>query len=123
MGLHLHVFAGLGGRGKKRVWLNELITLSGRVKAPVVIGLIQALLQALNRETESMLDGSDTVADWPILNALVKQPGCKLGESPSWWWCGHGLQHSCGMVIVADGTGDAVRKGTDNITETILAWV
>src|SRR5207247_2636112 len=83
----------------------------GKVKAPIVIGrdhLDTGSVASPNRETESMLDGSDAVADWPILNALVNTAG-----GASWVSLHHGggvgMGYSihAGMVIVADGTDDA----------------
>jgi len=89
---------------------NELVR-TGKVKAPIVIGrdhLDTGSVASPNRETESMLDGSDAVADWPILNALVNTAG-----GASWVSLHHGggvgMGYSihAGMVIVADGTDDA----------------
>ena len=84
------------------------------MKAPIVIGRDQldtGSVASPNRETESMLDGSDAVADWPILNALVNTAG-----GASWVSLHHGggvgmgySIHS-GMVIVADGTEDAAKR-------------
>ena len=84
---------------------------TGKVKAPIVIGrdhLDTGSVASPNRETESMLDGSDAVADWPILNALVNTAG-----GASWVSLHHGggvgMGYSihAGMVIVADGSDDA----------------
>lgn len=84
---------------------------TGKVKAPIVIGrdhLDTGSVASPNRETEAMLDGSDAVADWPILNALVNSAG-----GASWVSLHHGggvgmgySIHS-GMVIVADGSAEA----------------
>ena len=101
---------GQGEREKAGLAFNELVR-TGKVKAPIVIGrdhLDTGSVASPNRETEAMLDGSDAVADWPILNALVNTAG-----GASWVSLHHGggvgmgySIHS-GMVIVADGTDDA----------------
>ncbi len=101
---------GQGDREKAGLAFNELVR-TGKVKAPIVIGrdhLDTGSVASPNRETEAMLDGSDAVADWPILNALVNTAG-----GASWVSLHHGggvgmgySIHS-GMVIVADGTDDA----------------
>jgi len=87
---------------------------TGQVKAPIVIGrdhLDTGSVASPNRETESMLDGSDAVADWPILNALVNTAG-----GASWVSLHHGggvgMGYSihAGMVIVADGTDAAAAR-------------
>ncbi|MFM2363497.1 MAG: urocanate hydratase, partial [Bacteroidota bacterium] len=104
---------GQGEREKAGLAFNELVR-TGKVKAPIVIGrdhLDTGSVASPNRETESMLDGSDAVADWPILNALVNTAG-----GASWVSLHHGggvgmgySIHS-GMVIVADGTADAAAR-------------
>ena len=104
---------GQGDREKAGLAFNELVR-TGKVKAPLVIGrdhLDTGSVASPNRETEAMLDGSDAVADWPILNALVNTAG-----GASWVSLHHGggvgmgySIHS-GMVIVADGTEDAARR-------------
>lgn len=104
---------GQGEREKAGLAFNELVR-TGKVKAPIVIGrdhLDTGSVASPNRETESMLDGSDAVADWPILNALVNTAG-----GASWVSLHHGggvgmgySIHS-GMVIVADGTDDAAAR-------------
>ena len=101
---------GQGEREKAGLAFNELVR-TGKVKAPIVIGrdhLDTGSVASPNRETEAMLDGSDAVADWPVLNALVNTAG-----GASWVSLHHGggvgmgySIHS-GMVIVADGTDDA----------------
>jgi urocanate hydratase len=101
---------GQGEREKAGLAFNELVR-TGKVKAPLVIGrdhLDTGSVASPNRETEAMLDGSDAVADWPILNALVNTAG-----GASWVSLHHGggvgmgySIHS-GMVIVADGSDDA----------------
>jgi urocanate hydratase len=104
---------GQGEREKAGLAFNELVR-TGKVKAPIVIGrdhLDTGSVASPNRETESMLDGSDAVADWPILNALVNTAG-----GASWVSLHHGggvgMGYSihAGMVIVADGTTDAALR-------------
>jgi urocanate hydratase len=99
-----------GEREKAGLAFNELVR-TGKVKAPIVIGrdhLDTGSVASPNRETEAMLDGSDAVADWPLLNALVNTAG-----GASWVSLHHGggvgMGYSihAGMVIVCDGTGDA----------------
>jgi urocanate hydratase len=101
---------GQGEREKAGLAFNELVR-TGKVKAPIVIGrdhLDTGSVASPNRETEAMLDGSDAVADWPILNLLVNTAG-----GASWVSLHHGggvgMGYSihAGMVIVADGTADA----------------
>ncbi len=104
---------GQGERKKAGLAFNELVR-SGKVKAPIVIGrdhLDTGSVASPNRETEAMLDGSDAVADWPLLNALVNTAG-----GASWVSLHHGggvgMGYSihAGMVIVADGTEDAAKR-------------
>jgi len=104
---------GQGDREKAGLAFNELVR-TGKVKAPIVIGrdhLDTGSVASPNRETEAMLDGSDAVADWPILNALVNTAG-----GASWVSLHHGggvgMGYSihAGMVIVADGTDEAASK-------------
>ncbi len=104
---------GQGEREKAGLAFNELVK-SGKVKAPIVIGrdhLDTGSVASPNRETESMMDGSDAVADWPILNALMNTAG-----GASWVSLHHGggvgMGYSihAGMVIVADGTDEAAAK-------------
>lgn len=104
---------GQGEREKAGLAFNELVR-TGKVKAPIVIGrdhLDTGSVASPNRETESMLDGSDAVADWPILNALVNTAG-----GASWVSLHHGggvgMGYSihAGMVIVADGTPEAAAR-------------
>ncbi|MEI2709536.1 MAG: urocanate hydratase [Chitinophagaceae bacterium] len=104
------------GQGEREIAgqaFNELVK-QGKVKAPIVIGrdhLDTGSVASPNRETEAMLDGSDAVADWPILNALVNTAG-----GASWVSLHHGggvgMGYSihAGMVIVADGTQDAAER-------------
>jgi urocanate hydratase len=104
---------GQGEREKAGLAFNELVR-TGKVKAPIVIGrdhLDTGSVASPNRETESMLDGSDAVADWPILNALVNTAG-----GASWISLHHGggvgMGYSihAGMVIVADGSPEAAAR-------------
>ena len=104
---------GQGDREKAGLAFNELVR-TGKVKAPIVIGrdhLDTGSVASPNRETEAMLDGSDAVADWPILNALVNTAG-----GASWVSLHHGggvgMGYSihAGMVIVADGSPDAAAR-------------
>jgi urocanate hydratase len=104
---------GQGDREKAGLAFNELVR-TGKVKAPIVIGrdhLDTGSVASPNRETEAMLDGSDAVADWPILNAMVNTAG-----GASWVSLHHGggvgMGYSihAGMVIVADGTADAEQR-------------
>ena len=93
--------------------INDLVA-SGKVKAPIVIGrdhLDCGSVASPNRETEGMQDGSDAIADWPILNALLNAIG-----GASWVSVHHGggvgIGNSihAGMVIVADGTKEAAER-------------
>lgn len=104
---------GQGEREKAGLAFNELVK-SGKVSAPIVIGrdhLDCGSVASPNRETEAMKDGSDAIADWPILNALINTAG-----GASWVSLHHGggvgIGYSihAGMVIVADGTDDAARR-------------
>ena len=104
---------GQGEREKAGLAFNELVR-TGKVKAPIVIGrdhLDTGSVASPNRETEAMLDGSDAVADWPLLNALVNTAG-----GASWVSLHHGggvgMGYSihAGMVIVADGTAEAEKR-------------
>ncbi|NUO80960.1 urocanate hydratase [candidate division KSB1 bacterium] len=104
---------GYGERAKFGLALNELVA-NGKIKAPVVIGrdhLDCGSVASPNRETEAMLDGSDAIADWPILNALLN-----TASGASWVSVHHGggvgIGYSihAGQVIVADGTPEAARR-------------
>ncbi len=104
---------GQGEREKAGLAFNELVA-SGKVKAPIVIGrdhLDTGSVASPNRETEAMKDGSDAIADWPVLNALINTAG-----GASWVSLHHGggvgIGYSihAGMVIVADGTEDARKR-------------
>jgi len=106
-------WVGLGDRHRLGLAFNEMVA-SGELKAPIVIGrdhLDSGSVASPNRETEAMLDGSDAVSDWPLLNALLN---CASGAT--WVSIHHGggvgigfSQHA-GMVIVCDGTAEAARR-------------
>ncbi|RDI45987.1 urocanate hydratase [Falsibacillus pallidus] len=104
---------GYGERAKFGKIINDMVA-SGELKAPIVIGrdhLDSGSVASPNRETEGMRDGSDAVADWPILNALINAVG-----GASWVSVHHGggvgMGYSlhAGMVIVADGTKEAEKR-------------
>jgi urocanate hydratase len=104
---------GLGDRHRAGLMFNEMVA-AGELDAPIVIGrdhLDSGSVASPNRETEAMKDGSDAVADWPLLNALLN-----TASGATWVSIHHGggvgigySQHS-GVVIVADGTEDAARR-------------
>ena len=104
---------GYGERARAGLAFNELVR-TGQVSAPIVIGrdhLDSGSVASPNRETEAMADGSDAVADWPLLNALVN-----TAAGASWVSLHHGggvgigySQHA-GMVVVADGSALAAEK-------------
>ncbi len=104
---------GQGEREKAGLAFNELVA-TGKVKAPIVIGrdhLDTGSVASPNRETEAMLDGSDAVADWPLLNALVNTAGGASWVSlPHGGGVGLGYSIHAGMVIVADGTPEAAAR-------------
>lgn len=103
-------WVGLGERQKLGLAFNQMVR-SGELSAPVVIGrdhLDSGSVASPNRETESMLDGSDAVSDWPLLNAMLNTAG-----GATWVSLHHGggvgmgfSQHS-GVVILCDGSDDA----------------
>jgi len=104
---------GYGERARAGHRFNELVR-TGAVKAPIVIGrdhLDSGSVASPYRETEAMLDGSDAIADWPILNALLN-----TSSGASWVSVHHGggvgigRSIHAGMVVVADGTDEAARK-------------
>ncbi len=102
-----------GERAKAGVCFNELVA-SGKVKAPIVIGrdhLDCGSVASPNRETEGMKDGSDAVADWPILNALVNTAcGATWVSFHHGGGVGMGYSLHAGQVIVADGSPEAARR-------------
>jgi len=104
---------GYGDRAKLGKIFNDLVA-SGKIKAPIVIGrdhLDCGSVASPNRETEAMKDGSDAIADWPILNALLNTIG-GAGWVSVHHGGGVGIGNSihAGMVIVADGTKDAEKR-------------
>ena len=104
---------GLGDRHRAGLMFNDMVA-SGELSGPIVIGrdhLDSGSVASPNRETEAMMDGSDAVSDWPLLNALLN-----TASGASWVSLHHGggvgmgySQHS-GVVIVADGTAEAARR-------------
>jgi urocanate hydratase len=106
-------WVGLGDRHRLGLAFNDMVA-SGELKAPVVIGrdhLDSGSVASPNRETEAMRDGSDIVADWPLLNALLN-----TASGATWVSIHHGggvgigySQHA-GVVIVCDGTAAAARR-------------
>ncbi|MFN4284953.1 MAG: urocanate hydratase [Lacibacter sp.] len=104
---------GQGEREQAGLAFNELVR-SGKVKAPIVIGrdhLDTGSVASPNRETEAMPDGSDAVADWPLLNALVNTAGGATWVSlHHGGGVGMGYSIHAGMVIVADGTPEAAAR-------------
>ncbi|MHB0923916.1 MAG: urocanate hydratase [Bellilinea sp.] len=104
---------GYGERVKAGLKFNELVA-KGIVKAPIVIGrdhLDAGSVASPNRETEAMLDGTDAVSDWPILNALINTAGGATWVSfHHGGGVGIGYSQHAGMVIVADGTPAAARR-------------
>jgi len=104
---------GYGDRAKVGLAFNELVR-TGKVKAPLVIGrdhLDCGSVASPHRETESMKDGSDAIADWPLLNALVNTAaGASWVSFHHGGGVGMGLSLHAGMVVVADGTPEAARR-------------
>ena len=104
---------GQGEREKAGLLFNKMVR-DGELKAPIVIGrdhLDTGSVASPNRETEGMLDGSDAVADWPILNALTNTAGGATWVSlHHGGGVGMGYSIHAGMVILADGTDDADRR-------------
>ena len=106
-------WVGLGDRHRLGLAFNEMVS-KGELKAPVVIGrdhLDSGSVASPNRETESMLDGSDAVSDWPLLNALLN---CASGAT---WVSFHhgggvgiGFSQHAGLVICCDGTPAAAKR-------------
>ena len=101
---------GYGERARFGLKINELVR-EGKVKAPIVIGrdhLDTGSVASPNRETEGMRDGSDAIADWPILNALLNaSAGATWVSVHHGGGVGIGYSLHAGMVIVADGTREA----------------
>jgi urocanate hydratase len=104
---------GYGERAKLGLRFNDMVK-GGELKAPLVIGrdhLDAGSVASPNRETEAMKDGSDAIADWPILNALINT-ACGAGWVSVHHGGGVGIGYSlhAGMVVVADGSEDARRR-------------
>ncbi|HWI66258.1 MAG TPA: urocanate hydratase [Symbiobacteriaceae bacterium] len=104
---------GYGERVKAGLKFNEMVK-SGELKAPIVIGrdhLDAGSVASPNRETEGMIDGSDAIADWPLLNALVNTAaGATWVSLHHGGGVGIGYSQHAGMVVVADGTADAQKR-------------
>ena len=104
---------GYGERARAGLRFNEMVA-RGEVKAPIVIGrdhLDAGSVASPNRETEGMLDGTDAVSDWPILNALINTAGGATWVSfHHGGGVGIGFSQHAGMVIVADGTEAAAKR-------------
>ena len=104
---------GYGERAKMGAVFNKLVR-TGAVKAPIVIGrdhLDAGSVASPHRETEAMKDGSDAVADWPILNALINTAaGATWVSVHHGGGVGMGYSIHAGMVVVADGTPEAERR-------------
>jgi urocanate hydratase len=104
---------GYGDRAKVGLAFNELVR-SGRVKAPIVIGrdhLDGGSVASPHRETEAMRDGSDAIADWPLLNAMVNTAaGASWVSFHHGGGVGMGMSLHAGMVVVADGTPGAAAR-------------
>ncbi|OYV49732.1 MAG: urocanate hydratase [Rhodospirillales bacterium 20-60-12] len=106
-------WVGLGDRHRLGLAFNEMVA-SGELSAPIVIGrdhLDSGSVASPNRETEAMMDGSDAVSDWPLLNALLNTAsGATWVSLHHGGGVGMGYSQHAGMVIVADGTADATRR-------------
>lgn len=104
---------GLGERHRAGLAFNEMVR-TGELKAPIVIGrdhLDSGSVASPNRETEAMLDGSDAVSDWPLLNALLNTAGGATWVSlHHGGGVGMGYSQHAGVVIVCDGTEAAARR-------------
>ena len=104
---------GLGDRARVGVAFNDMVA-SGELEAPIVIGrdhLDSGSVASPNRETEGMMDGSDAVSDWPMLNALLNTAsGATWVSLHHGGGVGMGFSQHAGMVVVCDGTEDAGRR-------------
>jgi urocanate hydratase len=104
---------GLGDRHRAGLAFNEMVR-SGELRAPIVIGrdhLDSGSVASPNRETESMMDGSDAVSDWPLLNALLNTAGGATWVSlHHGGGVGMGYSQHAGVVIVCDGSEAAARR-------------
>jgi urocanate hydratase len=106
-------WVGLGDRHRLGLAFNDMVA-KGELKAPIVIGrdhLDSGSVASPNRETESMRDGSDAVADWPLLNALLNTAsGATWVSIHHGGGVGMGYSQHAGVVIVCDGTAAAARR-------------
>jgi urocanate hydratase len=106
-------WVGLGGRAKAGLAFNDMVR-RGELKAPIVIGrdhLDSGSVASPNRETEAMKDGSDAVADWPLLNALLNTAsGATWVSLHNGGGVGIGFSQHAGMVVVCDGGEAADRR-------------
>ena len=106
-------WVGLGERARLGLAFNEMVA-SGELEAPLVIGrdhLDSGSVASPNRETEGMLDGSDAVSDWPLLNALLNTAsGATWVSLHHGGGVGMGFSQHAGMVVVCDGSEDAARR-------------
>ncbi|QTN36815.1 urocanate hydratase [Cognatishimia activa] len=106
-------WVGLGDRHRLGLAFNEMVK-NGELKAPVVIGrdhLDSGSVASPNRETEAMMDGSDAVSDWPLLNALVNTAsGATWVSLHHGGGVGMGFSQHAGVVICADGTDEAAER-------------
>ena len=104
---------GLGDRHRAGLKFNEMVA-SGELKAPIVIGrdhLDAGSVASPNRETEAMMDGSDAVSDWPLLNAMLNTAsGATWVSLHHGGGVGMGFSQHAGVVIVADGTPEAAKR-------------
>ncbi|HFE65250.1 MAG TPA: urocanate hydratase [Caldithrix sp.] len=104
---------GYGERAKAGLAMNELVK-KGEIKAPIVIGrdhLDCGSVASPNRETEGMRDGSDAIADWPLLNGMLNvASGASWVSMHNGGGVGIGLSQHSGVVMVADGTDDTARR-------------
>jgi urocanate hydratase len=102
-----------GERAELGVAMNDLVK-KGELKAPIVIGrdhLDAGSVASPNRETENMIDGSDAIADWPLLNALINTAaGASWVSIHNGGGVGIGYSQHAGMVVVADGTENSKRR-------------
>jgi urocanate hydratase len=102
-----------GERAEFGLAMNELVK-KGELKAPIVIGrdhLDSGSVASPNRETEDMLDGSDAISDWPLLNALVNTAaGASWVSIHNGGGVGIGYSQHAGMVVVADGSENSKRR-------------
>ena len=106
-------WVGLGDRHRLGLAFNEMVR-NGELKAPVVIGrdhLDSGSVASPNRETEAMMDGSDAVSDWPLLNALINTAsGATWVSLHHGGGVGMGFSQHAGVVICADGTDEAAAR-------------